>query len=56
MQKATGARRNAPSFARHGGGDLQEALAACEVGLKARTERIAPPGHTGRLEAGSAEQ
>ncbi len=40
----------------NGGGQLQEALRAYEVGLEGRTERIAAPGDAGNGEAGFAEQ
>ena len=42
--------------ARHSGGDLQEALAAYKVSLEAGTERISPPGNTGGMQAGTAQQ
>ena len=40
----------------HGGRDLEEALAAHEVGLKARAERIAPPGNPGSMQAGTTQE
>jgi hypothetical protein len=43
-------------FAGHGGGDLEKALGAYEVGLKAGTEGIAAPGHARGVKAGAAEE
>lgn len=36
-------------------GHLQEALSADEVGLKVGAERIAPPSHPERVQAGAAQ-
>ena len=56
MNEGDGSEAEVAFFAGHGGGDLQETLPAHEVGLKARTEGIAPPGHAGDMEAGAAQQ
>jgi len=43
-------------LSRHRSGYLQEALATHEVGLKARSERIAAPGHAGCMKARTAQE
>ena len=40
----------------HRSGYLQEALATHEIGLKARSERIATPSHAMRMKARTAQQ
>ena len=40
--------------ARHGGGNLKETLAANEVGLEARTQRVSAPRYARNVETGAA--
>jgi hypothetical protein len=56
MDEGDGGEAEVAFFSGHGGGDLQETLTAHEVGLKARTKGVAPPGDAGDMEAGSAQQ
>ena len=56
MQEGNRGKPEAALIAGHGGRYLEETLPAHEVGLKARTERIAPPGNAGDVQAGAAQQ
>ena len=56
MEESNGSETKVAILAGHGGGQLEKALAAHEVGLKTRAERIAPPCHAGRMKTGAAQQ
>lgn len=56
MEESNGSETKAAVVAGQGGGQLEKALAAHEVGLKTRAEGIAPPCHAGGMKTGAAQQ
>ena len=56
MEEDNGSQTEYALVARHGRRNLQAALAADEVGLEVRTERISAPGNPGGMQTGAAQE